>query len=145
MASTNVATIHQDDVFILVGGVRMQGFAPGQYFSASPLNDAFTTIQGPDGETIDVRNGNTARTVTITLLQSSISNGVLWGFHQADMNTPGGVLVPLYVQHQGTVKASATFRITRAPDDSFGDAAENRVWTGIAHNYEGTLAGITSG
>lgn len=143
MSSNNVGVIKQDDIFIIIGGKRITGFPKGQFFSASKASDDVEVDDGCDGEIAMIENASELWNITLTLMQTSRSNDVLWDFRQAARNTPGGILIPMAVIHFGTKLVSSGVRIRKPPDVSFSNGVETRVWGIIAPNYEGTLQGLT--
>ncbi|MCP4967438.1 MAG: hypothetical protein GY926_19670 [bacterium] len=144
MPSTNIATIDPQQIFIQLGTKRITGFASGQYFSAVKRNDDSVYEEGSDGEGLRVRIPSNAWDLTITLMQSSRSNDMLWERYLLDLNAPGGLVLPFKVTHQGTQLVSAKTWITKPTDFTLSNGVETRVWPLLATFLVGTVQGISS-
>ncbi len=135
----------RNKIFATLGPFRLTGWAQGQYFLASKLNDDHVYEEGADGEAWFVRMPSSAWTITLTMVQTSLDNTFLWEQRRLDLATPGGLLLPFGIEHRGTVLVSAKTRIMRPPDIGFSSGTgETRVWTLTATNFDGVVLGLTS-
>lgn len=114
-------------VSFVVGGHRVRGWASGASLSLTRFAPSYAVNQGID-ENFFVRTGNDGGTFTITLQQTSISNGVLSRMHKLDRDTPGGVLFSLLAKDLHGNRAFGLGRILGFADLSFSDTGESKVW-----------------
>jgi len=94
------------------------------------LSDAFNDVVGTDGEVARSKSNDRRGTVTIKLLQTSLSNAFLSGVHGTDLEAPGGAgVAPFSMQdlQGGTVVASEGC-ITKYPDNSMDRTVKSREW-----------------
>jgi hypothetical protein len=127
---------------ILVGGIRMQGFADGEGFSLELDDDLFQKVTGADGDTARARRHGLSGSAKITLLQTSPSNDILTGFAVADIVNNAGV-VPLMVKDLlGTTTAFAAYAWVKKPAPlSAGKEVGNREWMLDIANVEQFIGG----
>lgn len=94
-----VAFYNADLYVISMGGVRIQGFADGEFLTIKPRREKFETVEGVDGEVARGRNSSRSVIATFKLLQTSASNLYLSTLLQTDMDAPNGAgVVPLLMQ-----------------------------------------------
>src|SRR6266850_1641762 len=79
-----------DQVVILAAGVRIQGFADGEFVTVEQMSDGFSSVVGTDGQVARSKSNDRRAKVTIKLLQTSTSNDVLSAIHRQDLNAVNG-------------------------------------------------------
>jgi len=130
MINRNVTTYDPKRVIITFGGIPISGFASGTFINATPSSDRFSKVVGADGEVSRSKSADETSEVTITLLQSSLSNQYLSGVESLDRLTDKGIL-PLTITdlNGGTLKFWPQAWITKAPDLGFAAEHTDREWT----------------
>ncbi len=94
-----VGFYNADQFVISMGGVRIQGFADGEFMNIKPSRPKFERVVGVDGEVARGRNSDRTVEIKITLLQTSASNLFLSALLQTDMDAPNGAgVVPFLGQ-----------------------------------------------
>lgn len=67
-----------NDVIVTVGGVPVSGYAPDTFVSVEYNTDAATLVEGADGSpAMAFKRGQRGGSITLTLLQTSLSNNYL--------------------------------------------------------------------
>ena len=79
-------------VVITFGGTPIVGFAEDSFVQCDPVEEAFTRKVGADGEVVRSKSNNKCYDVTVTLMQTSLSNAMLSGAQNADEATGLGML-----------------------------------------------------
>lgn len=93
MGSQNLMpTYDPKQVVITFGGVPIMGYAEDSFVECAPVEEGFTRKVGADGEVVRSKSNNGCYDVTVTLLQTSLSNGVLSAAEVADRATGAGML-----------------------------------------------------
>lgn len=120
-----------DQTLIYFGGVRIQGFADGEYITWERLTPAFQEVIGTDGEVCRSKSNDKRSKVVVKLLQSAASNAVLSGQHLTDIDTPNGAGVATFsmqdLQGKTIVKAAQAW-IVHYPEGSWDRTAKAREW-----------------
>lgn len=117
------------DVTIIVNGIIISGFADGTFVTVERDEDAFTKQVGTDGEVTRSKSNNKTGSVTITLMQSSASNGDLTVMHALDELTGNGVGPFLMRDGSGNSKyAAENAWIRKYPSAEYGREATGREW-----------------
>lgn len=124
-----VRTYDPADVIVSIGGVPMSGYADGTFVTVARDEDAFTKVSGADGEVSRAKSNNRSGMLTLTLLQTSMSNNVLSAFALADEIANAGI-VPVLVKEIGTstILMSGEGWIKKFPDVAFSKDVETREW-----------------
>jgi hypothetical protein len=120
-----------DQVVIDFGGVRLLGYADGEYITVEQMADAFSSVVGSDGEVARSKSNDRRAKVTVKLIQTSLSNAYLSGLLLADLDAPNGAgVAPFLMQDlQGTTLVSGSqCWITKYPDNSMDRTAKAREW-----------------
>jgi len=120
-----------DQVVIMAAGVKIVGWADGEFCTVEQVSDGFTDVVGTDGEVVRSKTNDRRTTVTLKLLQTSISNDILSAVHNADIRARNGrgVFPFQIIDLQGTtVVHAAQAWIVKAPDTSFDRSAKTKEW-----------------
>ncbi len=116
-------------VSVIVGGHIVEGYADGTFVGVARNNDAWTRTGGADGEQTRAKSNDKSGTVTLTLMQSSLSNAILSGFTTADELNNGGTFPLLVKDSNGSeVHAAEIAWVQKRSDSGFGKENENREW-----------------
>lgn len=105
------------------------GKGTDEFLKIEQAADDFSHTAGLDGEGCWNELGDDYTTITVTLLQTSAGNGILWAIHNAS-KLAGGVPVPIYIEdRKGASKLVATdAMILKCPDETAGKEAGNNTW-----------------
>ena len=124
-----VKTYDPKGVVATVGGIPISGYADGTFINISRQNDAYSSVAGADGEVSRAKSNDKRGELTLTLLQTSLSNDVLSGIAQLDERSNSGV-VPIMVKDISglTTFFSGSGWIRKVPDSEFGKEISNREW-----------------
>jgi len=107
----------------------MTGFAEGDSVEISEENDAFSSIGGADGHVDRVKNNSNFLTVVLRLRQTSATNQVLSGIHNAD-RVASAPLPLLIKDRSGNSLVTSNYAwIVKNPTISYGNEAKQREWT----------------
>ncbi len=117
-------------------GVRLQGYADGEFITAEMKSDAFTSVVGTDGEVSRSKSNDTRCLVTVKLLHTSPSNAQLSGILNTDLNAPNGAGVGSFALTDNSTPISAgqplvlggQAWIVKAPDLSRDRTAKSLEW-----------------
>lgn len=91
-----MATYDPKMVVITFGGVPISGYTEDSFVECVPVEEKFTRKVGADGEVVRSHSANNCYDVTVTLLQSSLSNQVLSNAASLD-NATGLGMLPLSI------------------------------------------------
>lgn len=124
MALGDLKSYDPAKVSVIVGGSRMEGFADGSFVEISRDTDEFTDAAGADGEVARSKQNDTRGTITLTLLQTSLSNTVLSGLAKS------GAVVPVLVSElgSGSTYDSDNAWVMKMADSAFSKNIETRQW-----------------
>lgn len=124
-----MATYDPKMVVITFGGVPIMGFAEDTFVECTPAEERFTRKVGADGEVVRSKSANGCYDVTITLLQTSLSNATLSAAQIADETTGLGML-PLSITE---ISSGSEHFFPQAwvekPTWSRGKEAGDQAWT----------------
>jgi hypothetical protein len=124
-----VYTYSPEEVSVVVGGIRLSGFADGTFVTVSRDEQAFNKVTGADGKTSRSKTANRTGTITIVLQQTSPSNDVLSALALADELSNAGVVPTLIKDGSGrTLHAAPTSWVQQVPDHSMSKDIENVEW-----------------
>ena len=85
-------TYDPKQVVIIFGGVPITGYAEDSFVECTPAEEGFTRKVGADGEVVRSKSNNDCYDVTVTLLQTSLSNTALSAALITDRATGKGLL-----------------------------------------------------
>jgi hypothetical protein len=130
-------TVDIKKCLLLVGGIRMQGFADGEAFVMDLDEDLYSKVTGADGDTTRARRHGQAANCKITLLQTSPSNDILMAFAVADRVNNAGVVPVMIKDLLGTTAAFSAYAwVKKPPQMAFGKEVTNREWMLDVANVE---------
>lgn len=122
-------TYDPKSVSLIIGGHIVSGYDDGTFVEVARNNDTFALVSGADGETTRAKSNDKSGTISITLLQTSLSNDVLSGFAQADELSNGGTFTVLLKDNNGnTLCSSAIAWVQKVADSAFGKEQNSRTW-----------------
>ena len=75
-------------VTVTWGAATLLGFMDGTFVEAQRDEDSFTKKTGATGDVARVKNRNRGGSVKVTLMQTSVSNAYLSGFHKLGEQLP---------------------------------------------------------
>ena len=129
-------------VNLIVGAIIVTGFAKGTFINAEYAEDLYKIMVGSDGETTRVRNNDRHGVVTITLHNTSQSNGTLTALKQLDDASEQGK-VPIFLRDNSglDVAGSPEGWIAKMPGFKRGDDVENVEWVLHCRDFEPVLGG----
>jgi len=135
-----VQTYNPAKVVITHLGQIITGYATGSFIKASRNKDTYTYTPGADGSGCRTLNPDKSGRVTLTLMQSSVSNDVLSAAQTLDELTGQGVGPLIMKDLNGTLLVSAADAwIVKPADVDMGAEVGNREW--IIEAKEMTIAG----
>ena len=121
-----------NDVTAVAAGTPLDGFTQGTFITAEVQQDAATAKMGADGYTaFSVIRADRLIQVTITLMQTSLSNNYLTGLLASQR--AGGPPFPLAILNStgGEAVTISAAVIAKEPAASFDVEAGGREWTFI--------------
>lgn len=134
-----------DQVQTLFTGIPLEGFAEDSMIDIEWSEAAFKLVKGVDGQVTRSKVLGRIATVTVHLLQSSRSNGVLTGIHTQDLLSPGGAGVGPFMCRDGN--GASLFVTDEAwiegfPTIAYGGQAGPRDWKIVCVNPKVIEAGV---
>jgi hypothetical protein len=130
MASPFVGNYDPKKVLVNFGGNILSGFAPGTFVNIAPDDaDGFKKQVGADGEVGRAQSANNTHSVTVTLMQTSLSSQVLSTIRNTDKLT-GRAILPLTITdlNGATLAFWPQAWIHGDPEWGFGDELTDRQW-----------------
>jgi len=130
-ASPLVGTYDPKKVIVNFGGNILGGYADGTYVEIAPNDaDGYKKTVGADGEVIRSMSADNTHQITVTLLQSSLSNQVLSTARDTDKLTGMGMM-PLTITdlNGATIGFWPQAWIRGDPTWGYGKENTDRVWT----------------
>lgn len=122
-------TYSPQDISVTVGGVDIHGFPDGDFVSVEFAEDAFSAVQGADGEVTWNKNPNTLATITLTLMATSPSNDYLSTLHITDKLSGLGTAPIMIKDTKGRdLFISEAARIMKFANMTKGKEAGTREW-----------------
>ena len=125
----SVKTYNAADVAIVFAGVPIEGYADGTFVAVARDNPSWNKNIGADGEGVRAKSNDKSGTITLTLMQSSLSNDALSALALLDEASGDGVGPFLMKDNSGrTICSAETAWIQKPADVSFAREAETREW-----------------
>lgn len=140
-------TYDPNKVIVIFGGIPISGFADGTFINIVAAADRFTKKVGADGEVARAKTNDFTNEVTLTLLQTSLSNTYLSTVANLDRLSNAGALPLLITDTNGdTLESWGTAWVKKMPDSGFAKETGERAWafdTGQSIiDFVGGVAGI---
>lgn len=129
---------------IIFAGIPIQGFADDSVVEIAYNEDAFTLQMGVDGDGTRSKTNNRSAQITVSLMQSSITNDLLNQAHALDLNSPFGLGIgPMLIKDLTGRSLFATDKawIMKSPDAAFGKEAGPREWVFETANLVASYGG----
>jgi hypothetical protein len=125
-----VKTYAPNEIQINYAGYNLRGYADGSFIRIERRENTFSLAIGADGEAARSQSANASGSVSITLMQTSVSNDVLSKLQQLDEVT-GKAMAPLQVTDAKgrTVCFSQEAWVTKPANVEYGKETGNREWT----------------
>lgn len=140
---TNLSTLKHysfADVALVIDGVPITGFGDGGGISIAPMESRSSLVTGDDGHQTRVVSSNKAKSLTVTLAQSSAANDVL-----SALTGPNTVFTVAVVDGNGTsFFTGRSCFITDIPQVDFRESLTDREWTIAAPFVTDFVGGNTS-
>lgn len=125
----SVKTYNAADVDVIFNGHVVSGKADGTFVTIARNNQSWNLAVGSDGEGARAKSNDKSGTVTVTVMQSSITNDLFSGFSLADELNGDGVGALLVKDRSGrTLCAAETAWIQKPADAAFAREIESREW-----------------
>ena len=125
----SVKSYNAAEVSIIFAGIPLEGFADGTFVTAARNNDSFALTVGSDGEGARSKSNDKSGIVTLTLMQSSLSNDLLSAQALLDELSGDGIAPLLIKDLSGTTLVAAETAWIRKPSDvEFSKEITTREW-----------------
>ena len=129
---SKVYTYSPQEVQLTFGGYTITGW---QNLTITRSVDAFKPVRGIRGKHTRVRSIDTSCTITVTILQTSMSNDVLCRIHDLDLEYGSGRIELLLKDMGGTgVFSSAEAYVLGYPEVVYSGEFEYRQWRLFCQN-----------
>lgn len=129
MASKQVKTYSPDKVIVVVGAVALTEPADGTFVVIEAMTDGVTSEAGAYGDTARAMSLDTRHTITVTLMQTSISNTLLAGLYQQDRVSGGDGIVPVsVVDLRGQTVFAGMGWVRKQATSTFSKGLEAKEW-----------------
>jgi hypothetical protein len=129
MAYDKTRQYSPSDIKFIFGGVEITGLADGTFLGLEFGSDRFMKTVGADGSVVRTRSADESAVITLTLLQSSISNDILNAFDAADFEGLTGALPMIIKDANGNSLYTADkCWISKRPSVEFGKELGTRAW-----------------
>ena len=114
----------------IIYGAPLTGFGEGSAIKITQLGPSYVSTRGTSGKRIRVKTGEKGFSIEVSLLQNSASNAILSALKTADLNTPGGILLPFAFKDSlsADVFISPKAWIMQWPDFDRSDKASSMLW-----------------
>lgn len=124
-------------VSVIFAGIPVEGYADGTFIVAARDNPSFNKMVGSDGEGARAKSNDTGGSVTLTLMQTSISNDALSALALLDETTGDGVGPLLIKDGLGRTLIQAESAWLEKPADAeFAREISNREWVIQSDNLQ---------
>lgn len=125
-------------VSLSIGTHTVQGYADGTFANWESNREDEALTVGADGEGATARSNDESGRLTITILQTSISNDILTGFRNGRTRFP----VLMKDSNGTTVLAAAIAYIVTRPGVEFSNEITNREWIIESASWDYQMGGI---
>lgn len=118
-------------VSIVAFGIPISGYADGTFVSVEQNEDSFSLSVGADGDACRAKTNNRSGRITLTLLQSSLSNDLLTAQHALDILSPNGDGIGPFLMKDNSGRslyAAEKAWIVKPATSAFGRDVESREW-----------------
>ena len=137
-----MATYDPKKVTCNVGNAVISGFAAGTFVEVERSADAVAPLVGTQGEYAWALNRDRSGVITLTLMQVSQSNDVLFAMALADEQTgAGGRALTIQDLNGRTLVSSPEVRVLKTPTLSYGAEVAPREWRLVAGALELIIGG----
>lgn len=118
------------EVVLTIGGFRIGGYDEDGGVEVSFTGDDASMSQGADGETTINQLPEAPAEVTVTLKETSVSNGVMGGLREAQRAAAAGYVLPFLLTDAATGEtvASAECAFANRPAVTKNKEAGSREW-----------------
>jgi hypothetical protein len=125
-----LATYNPAEVTIVFAGIPISGFAEGTFVSVERNEDSYAMQVGADGNATRAKSNNRSGRVTLTLIQSSVSNDALSAQAKLDELNDGDGIGPLLIKDLSgrTVIQAEQAWIVKPATVEYGREASEREW-----------------
>jgi hypothetical protein len=140
--ANNLGTFDFKKLSVIIGVAQITGFADGDSVEITEENDVFNSVGGADGYVDRVKNNANFLNVILRLRQTSPTNQILSGIHNADRAV--SATLPLLIKDRSgnTLIAAKNAWIVKNPSIAYGNEAKQREWTiKTGSDYVVNLAG----
>lgn len=132
-------TYSPNDIALIINYKGMShvvgGYTESAMLTIAPNNQRFTMGTTADNRPFRIKHGDNSKSVTISLIQMSYSNDVLWQIHLDDIETNLGSFQLMFKDNAGrTVMSSNECYIVTPPATSVSNGSENREWQIYCHD-----------
>lgn len=105
------------------------GRGPDEFLKIEQQSDDFSHGAGLDGESVWNELLDKYTLITVTLMQTSAGNGVMWGIHKASL-VGGGLPSPVFVKDRkgATLLVGTDALIIKTPDQTYAKEAGTTIW-----------------
>lgn len=126
---SEVKTYFSEDVKITAGTHTLTGTAKGTFVSVKEIGDGITAEDGNDGEVARSMKRYARFEITVTLMQTSVSNDFLSSAYALDRLAGQGMMPVTVRDLNGTTLVTAPEAwVKKLPDADFAETSGNRSW-----------------
>ena len=130
------------NLYVIVGGAIMTGFAAGSFVTVARNEQAYTFQPNADGGGTRSKSNNFSGTITIRLAQSSPANAILSGLAQLDEKGNQGAVPVLIKDGNGkSIYSAQQAWIQKIADSEFAVESGEREWVLETHHLEAYVGG----
>jgi len=128
-ANTLVLTYDPKKVILTLGGTPINGYTDGTFVNVEGNAETWIKKVGADGEVNRALSNDNTHTITITLLQTSLSNAYLKSVYEADKKTGLGMLPFTFTDlNDGETKFWPEVWVTKAPPKGRAKETTDTEW-----------------
>jgi hypothetical protein len=127
-----VRTYNPKEVLISFGIHPVSGFAEDSFINIEPNGDGVSTVVGCDGEVINSLDPNETATVTVTLLQESLTNAYLdkmWKLYSKSYRSEGMFPITVKDLRGGTLDSCEQAWVVKHSSRGYGKTQQSRELT----------------